>query len=294
MTTTYRIALSAATLLLLIGLAHAQQPSQVSAGGRIVAGSIQSGRAVGHTMTIGMPAPPLHAPVVTGVPYSAEEVSDHTQTLADGTHITQKTRITKYYRDSEGRTRTERPMFMGMGSNSEDVMIVEIADPVSGSRYVLDAYNHVAHRFPPPEKRDEPVRYSQTIRAVPQGTTSAPTRQAASPPPTQSNGPESTTESLGNQVIEGVMVEGRKTTTTFPIGMMGNDRPMVGVSEYWYSPELKIAVLSKDSDPRYGESTIRLQNISRSEPDPALFRAPADYQVIDENSDRVEIKIVRP
>lgn len=185
-------------------------------------------------------------------------------------------------------------MVMGMGSNSEDVIFVEIVDPVSGSRYILDAYNHVAHRFPPPEKSGEPVGYSQTVRAVPQAATSAPTGQAVNPPPPQANRPENVTESLGNQVIEGVMVEGKKTTTTFPIGMMGNDRPLVRTSEFWYSSELKIEVLLKNSDPRMGESTMRLQNIDRSEPDPGLFRVPPDYQIVDETGDRVEIKITRP
>jgi len=75
---------------------------------------------------------------------------------------------------------------------------------------------------------------------------------------------------------------------------MGNDRPIVRVMESWLSPELKITVLSKSSDPRMGENTMRLQGIDRSEPDPALFRAPADYQIVDETGDQVEIKYTHP
>ena len=75
---------------------------------------------------------------------------------------------------------------------------------------------------------------------------------------------------------------------------MGNDRPLIRVMEYWTSPDLKLTVVSKNSDLRMGDSTMRLQNINRSEPDPALFRVPADYQIVDENGDRVEIKITRP
>lgn len=288
----HRIALTAATLLLLSFGTWAQQPAQEKTGA--VSVGIQLANSQHGTMTLGMSAPFVNNRPIKGAPYSAEQAVDQTQTLADGTHITQKTRISKLFRDSEGRTRTERPMIMGMESNSEDVIMVEIADPVSGSRYILDTYNHVAHRFPPPEKSGEPVRYSEAARAAPQGAASAPARQAVSPPPPQANRPENVTESLGNQVIEGVMVEGKKTTTTTPIGMMGNDRPLVRVNEYWFSPELKITVLSKNSDPRMGESTMRLQNIDRSEPDPALFRVPPDYQIVDETGDRVEIKITRP
>jgi hypothetical protein len=253
-------------------------------------------------MTVGMPAPALRAPVVTGAPYSAEEVSDQTQTLADGTHITQKTRITKFFRDSEGRTRKERPLFLGnvmLNSTSEfdDAMIVEINDPISGFRYVLDTYNRVAHRFSRPESAENasaPVRYTQEIRTLPQPTTSASARQAQASAPPRPAGPETSTESLGTQVIEGVSAEGKRFTRTFPVGTIGNDRPIVSVSEFWVSADLNMTLLSKHSDPRTGEQITRMRNISRSEPDAALFRAPADYQLVDENSDHVEIKIVRP
>ena len=51
--------------------------------------------------------------------------------------------------------------------------------------------------------------------------------------------------------------------------------------EIWRSPELKVTVLSKNSDPRSGESTTRLTNISRAEPDAASFQVPPDYEIID-------------
>jgi hypothetical protein len=53
----------------------------------------------------------------------------------------------------------------------------------------------------------------------------------------------------------------------------------VTVNERWYSPELQTVVLSKNSDPRMGETTYRLTNISRGEPDPSLFQVPTDYTV---------------
>jgi hypothetical protein len=63
--------------------------------------------------------------------------------------------------------------------------------------------------------------------------------------------------------------------------------------ESWLSPDLKITVLMKNSDPRMGESTMRLRNIDRSEPDPALFRMPSDYKIVNENGE-FEMKIARP
>jgi hypothetical protein len=86
-------------------------------------------------------------------------------------------------------------------------------------------------------------------------------------------------ESLGTQTVEGVQAEGTRITFTIPAGKIGNERPIVTVNERWYSPELQAVVMSKNSDPRSGETTYRLTNINRSEPDPALFQVPADYTI---------------
>jgi hypothetical protein len=42
-----------------------------------------------------------------------------------------------------------------------------------------------------------------------------------------------------------------------------------------------MAVLTRTSDPRRGESTTKLTNISRAEPDPSLFQPPAGYEIVD-------------
>src|SRR5262245_38763096 len=84
-------------------------------------------------------------------------------------------------------------------------------------------------------------------------------------------------ESLGAQTIEGVTAEGTRRTLTIPAGEIGNTLPIECVEETWYSPELQITVMSKFRDPRTGETTYRLTNISRSEPDRSLFEVPPDY-----------------
>jgi hypothetical protein len=279
-----RIALTAASFFFLAYEAYAQRPVQEKT--ETISTSVQGANNPPRTSTIGLPAPSPHVPVVTGEPYSAEVVFEHIQTLADGTHITQKAQSTKQYRDSEGRTRIE--------TSPGGAQVVEIHDSVSGFRYLLDVQNHIAHRFAPPAESTSGVSsYPQTARADSSAANSAPAR-GMTPTRTPTDRPQSSTESLGSQTIEGVFVEGNRTTTTFPVGFMGNDRPLVQVRESWISPDLKLPILSKNSDPRMGESTMRLQNINRSEPDPALFGIPAGYQIVDENSERVEIKITRP
>jgi hypothetical protein len=86
-------------------------------------------------------------------------------------------------------------------------------------------------------------------------------------------------ESLGKQVIEGVEVEGTRTTRTIPAGEIGNTRPIQIVDESWYSSELHLRVMILHRDPRSGESTFRLTNINRSEPARTLFQVPPDYRL---------------
>jgi hypothetical protein len=103
-------------------------------------------------------------------------------------------------------------------------------------------------------------------------------------------------ESLGTQFMEGVAVEGTRTTLTIPAGQIGNELPINMVSERWFSPDLKVLVMSRQSDPRFGETTYRLTNINRSEPSPQLFEIPANFTVVDPAMQRdviFERKIVK-
>jgi hypothetical protein len=99
-----------------------------------------------------------------------------------------------------------------------------------------------------------------------------------------------THESLGKQTVEGVEAEGTRNTITIPAGTIGNERAIQIVSERWYSPELQAVVMTKHSDPRFGETTYRLTNISRGEPDHSLFELPAGYTITDRGN--IERKMI--
>lgn len=88
-------------------------------------------------------------------------------------------------------------------------------------------------------------------------------------------------EDLGQQQIEGVTANGTRTTTTIPAGAIGNELPITVVSEQWFTPDLDVLVLTRHNDPRVGETTYRLTNISRNEPDRSLFQVPSDYTLQD-------------
>lgn len=82
---------------------------------------------------------------------------------------------------------------------------------------------------------------------------------------------------LGSRDIEGVKANGERTSWTIEAGKVGNEKPIVITREVWTAPELMLTVLSRDHDPRSGESNYRLVNLKRGEPDAALMRVPADY-----------------
>lgn len=89
------------------------------------------------------------------------------------------------------------------------------------------------------------------------------------------------TEDLGSQTMEGVLVNGVRTTRAIPAGEIGNDKPINIVTEVWTSPDLKTIVYSKRTDPRMGEQTFQLTNIVRTDPDPSLFTVPPDFKIVD-------------
>ncbi|HTS48585.1 MAG TPA: hypothetical protein VMH05_11610 [Bryobacteraceae bacterium] len=206
--------------------------------------------------------------VVTGAPYSAQASTQFTQTLADGTHI-QRSSTASMARDSQGRTRTEQTM-SSIGplsaSGATPRTTVFIHDPVASMSYVLDPSAHT-------------VRQMQISQRGPQsqnGTASSRARPMAH----ARHGANATTEDLGTQVIQGLNATGTRVTRTIAAGSAGNDRAIQVVTETWYSPDLQMVVMSKSSDPRFGESVYQLTNITRAEPDPTLFTVPSGYTVM--------------
>jgi hypothetical protein len=91
--------------------------------------------------------------------------------------------------------------------------------------------------------------------------------------------PNIKTEALGTQAIGGVTAQGTRTTRTIPAGQVGNQAPIVIVTERWYSPELQTDVMHKQINPQFGETTFQLTNIVRAEPDAALFQVPPNYTI---------------
>jgi len=86
--------------------------------------------------------------LVTGAPFSGVAVTESTQTLADGNHITHKTQ-SNVFRDSQGRVRKEITFsgFGPMAASGEPKSFVVISDPVAKSNFVLHPDTKVAEQM---------------------------------------------------------------------------------------------------------------------------------------------------
>jgi hypothetical protein len=224
--------------------------------------------------------------IVKNAPFSADMVFENIQTLNDGNRIVNRS-STLTYRDSQGRTRSEhtfKPFFQPGGENIEHKTI-SIFDPVSGINYTLDPQTRTAHKIPAVQPADglgEIAVLAARLRKTEAGGVLQGKQVIDAACGSVSNSPlgiSCKSESLGKQVIEGVEAEGTRITHTIPAGAMGNERPIEFFQERWYSQELQMDVMTKWLDPRSGESTTRLTNLNRSEPEASLFQPPSDYTV---------------
>jgi hypothetical protein len=210
----------------------------------------------------------LAVPVV-GQPYSAVQVHSTTRTLADGSTVSHQGHHS-VARDTAGRVHVELRLANGRNGQPDQVMVF-VMDPVA---HTLTTWISGAPGRPK----------TASVLKIPQGQAAAPPVRTTAPiDPSEAARPRPivTTEDLGTESIQGLDVSGQRTTTIVPPGRSGNSAPITKTYEVWTSPELQLVVKQRWRDPRTGERTVELKNISRADPDPAFFRAPPDYEVKD-------------
>ena len=239
--------------------------------------------------------------VVKDAAFTAQQTEDFKQTLGDGTHITRSSTAT-YARDSQGRVRRE------------DDELIQIFDPVAGVSYRLEKRGHVGSKTPllslGQRAGDGVVSvitsngtgYNYTVRLDEAGQVQRQAQEAlaglardveartvggpggrgtGAPRAVEPGASTESHESLGSQMVNGVLADGTRVTNVIPQGAIGNDRPLKTSTERWYSNELHIMVLMKRSDPREGDTVSQYTNIARGEPNAALFQVPAGYTIRD-------------
>jgi len=204
--------------------------------------------------------------LVTGAPYSAVEVVQSQETLADGNVITRKHQ-TNVYRDSSGRVRTEETITPDASTGKSPYTIVTILDYVAGKRYELNSSTMTAFESTLHTPRTPPAD-----GAAPQGRRGGGAQSAQLRP-------NVVRTQLSAQNVNGVLAAGTQHSETIPAGAIGNTRPIQTSRTTWVSNDLKVPVQIKSSDPRFGTTQMDLTNIVQAEPSASMFVVPAGYTV---------------
>lgn len=207
-------------------------------------------------------------PLVTGAPYSAVEVVQQQETLADGNSIVHK-RQSNVYRDSQGRVRTEETITPDASTGKQPYTLATILDFVGGHRYMLDSSTMTAYESP--------------LHTPPAGQANGMARrggvQSDAARPANAARPNVVRTTLSPQSVNGVMASGTQHVETIPAGAIGNARAIQTTRVMWISSDLKVPVQIKSTDPRFGATDMELTNIVQAEPNTSLFAVPAGYTI---------------
>ncbi len=190
-----------------------------------------------------------------GAPFQGKLVGSFEQTQPDGT-VMERDMTGSIARDSSGRIRIEE-------QQGDSPITVEVLDPVKGTSLRWTGASTAAISSIPLPRQPWHVTFpSSTLDASIQDTL-----KRRSPEGT-------TTEDLGGKTLAGLVTAGTRTTTVESTGKL--------VREIWFSEELKIAVTDTFTEPRGQQNTIEIRDITRAEPDAALFDLPRGYTVKDQ------------
>jgi hypothetical protein len=193
-----------------------------------------------------------------GRPFSGRSTTEWTRSLEDGTVVTTHL-FALVARDSQGRIYRERRSFVPANSDRESQLNdILIYDPVTHTKTTCNMASHHCNV----------TGYH------------APTAFWIRPSGAFDDGKRNLTrESIGSDVIDGMNVTGTRETTSIAAGVVGNSQPLTLTREFWYAPDLQINLSVTRKDPREGTQVIHVGNLSRAEPDPAMFQVPSGFVV---------------
>ena len=214
--------------------------------------------------------------LVAGAPFSGVVEVQSVTAFADGNRIVRSNSM-RYFRDGQGRTRTEREGLTLEGSLAAGGPTIVINDPVSGERVDLMPKFKTANEF---KFRGGVVSPAAAVAAV----------SESSPPfallglgmalgANQATEASTSTTSLGQKDINGLTTTGSRIVRTIPVGVLGNEKPINVTIEEWVSPDLGMVVQFTETSSVGGSVTFSLNQVVRAEPDPSLFTVPTDYKV---------------
>lgn len=167
-------------------------------------------------------------------------------------------------RDSRGRIHNESRSMVPISSNqTPQIVSIHLFDPETRTSTMLD----------PHERTFRSMTVNHPPATVPPRLIYASPTGGALPPNEFTK-----EEDLGMREMEGGPVHGVREIQTIPAESSGAGKEIVVTDEYWYSDDLRINMVIAHNDPRTGSVTMTVTQVSRSEPDAALFEIPNGYK----------------
>ena len=210
----------------------------------------------------------IFVPPKAGAPFSFVLATEWTRMQSNGGNFT-LTNERHIARDSNGRIYQERWILAPKGSNIKSTMdVFQITDPerhtwlncITATK-VCDLYMYhltTDEQFPPAIFPSGPLPDGNGFRDH---------------------------EDLGLGTVEGQETHGYRESTTVNPGKMGNDKPLITMREFWYSPHLAVNLISIVDTPESGKQVFRAKEISTAEPDPDVFNVPHEYKIVDRRNE---------
>jgi hypothetical protein len=205
---------------------------------------------------------PLTFPPKADAPFMAVAKTTWVRNLPDGSTITtQNERVVT--RDAEGRIFQERRTFTpvpDVQDQKSEAYINVYSDPVEHTLYNCRLAMRTCELFPYYEPVDAPLT---PAGLQPDGMTFL------------------TRENLGVDTFEGMEVQRSREVFTHYIATIGNTKTVLRTIDYWYSPALDVNVKVVRHDPRDGDQTLWLTDISMQQADAEIYKPPAGFHIID-------------
>jgi TonB family protein len=159
-------------------------------------------------------------------------------------------------RDSAGRTRSEASNFVSTARGfNVGLARIEIVDPVANETISLIPQRKLAMKRAVSGEiflRSSELRLSEL---------------------------EAHYQDLGTDTMLGFPVRGVRLHESIAPNLLDPTQTRIVVTEYWYSEDLKLSLLTKRTELNANSWTMRIKSIQRNEPDTSLFTIPEDYKV---------------
>ena len=231
--------------------------------------------------------------LVAGNPFQAEYATTVTSTLLTLNPTTSHSGLKSVARDSAGRVRVVRAagkyiVKTADGGESEvERQSIWICDPATATFTVLDTANKTATITAP--RGNLP----RMVKPKPGQGESFCTRVFSQ----RERRPNSQTQDLGHQLISGYDTVGIRMQLR-PLIAAGAESMGSSYAELWCSDELGVMLQqgsgSESKSGKAFKNQSTMQNIERTEPDPALFQIPSDYTILERAPGSTRPGLLRP